>query len=184
MGEKERDPQILESNFFLLVSSLSTTTKKPQPTPLNNHQPPTPLPTGILLFIYPLRSSQNPKCHTITETICSWQNHARGKSVICYGGQSGAAPYLSILGIKTKTYSYISVFKEVKIPKLSLHITFFISPYPGHLTKWIDTGQHVIVLKLIDTEQIHPSLSPLPCFTSSSSKTLTFSLPFFLEQLP
>lgn len=44
---------------------------------------------------------------------------------------------------------------------MSLHITFFISPYPGHLTKWIDTGQHVIVLKLIDTEQIHPSLSPL-----------------------
>lgn len=28
------------------------------------------------LSIYPLKSSQNSKHHTITETICSWQNHA------------------------------------------------------------------------------------------------------------
>lgn len=88
------------------------------------------------------------------------------------------------LGLKQKHILIFLFLKRSRFQNCHYTLLFFISPYPGHLAKWIDTGQHVIVLKLIDTEQIHPSLSPLPCFTSSSSKTLTFSLPFFLEQLP
>lgn len=45
-----------KSNFLPLVSSLSTTTKKPQPTPSLNSQPPTPS-IGALAFIFPFEKS-------------------------------------------------------------------------------------------------------------------------------
>jgi len=40
--EGGRERERAEFNFFLLVSSLSTTTNKPQPTSLNDQQPPSP----------------------------------------------------------------------------------------------------------------------------------------------
>ena len=74
---------ITESNFFPFVSSLTMATNKPQLISLKDQQPPTLL-LGALVFIYPLKSSQNFKCHAIIETILSWQNHisptAQGKS--------------------------------------------------------------------------------------------------------
>jgi hypothetical protein len=69
--EREGGERISKFNFFLLVSSLSTTTNKLQPTTLNYQQPPMP-PPGALALIYPLISSWNSKCHTLTETICNW----------------------------------------------------------------------------------------------------------------
>jgi hypothetical protein len=53
LGEKE----ILESKFFLFVSSLNTTTSKLQ----------TALPLGALAFIYPPKSSQTSTHHTVAE---------------------------------------------------------------------------------------------------------------------
>lgn len=68
-----------------------------------------------LTVIYPFKSPQNSKHHTLVETTGSWQNHTPHKSM-------RAAPY-PIPEIKTKPYSCnISVFKETKIltTKLSL----------------------------------------------------------------
>jgi hypothetical protein len=74
----EREKRIPNSNFLPFVSP-----NKPHSTSLNGQQPPTPL-LRALTFTYPPKSSQNYKCHTVTEIICSWQNHAsaraRGKS--------------------------------------------------------------------------------------------------------
>ena len=80
-------------------------------------------PLGDLAFIYTLKSLQNSKHHTITETICSWQNHTSARA----RGKSSSAPWSSLLsqpGIKTKTHSYnISVFfKETKILTTDLFI--------------------------------------------------------------
>jgi hypothetical protein len=61
------------SNFFLLfpfAQDYLTNCNQQQSTAMN--QQPT-LPLGTLAFIYPLKSSQNSRCHTITETILSWQ---------------------------------------------------------------------------------------------------------------
>jgi hypothetical protein len=54
VGERE----IPKSNFFCFVSSLTMTTNKPQPNPLNHHQPPV-LPLEALAFIYLLKNSQS-----------------------------------------------------------------------------------------------------------------------------
>lgn len=63
-----------------IISSLTTTTNKLQPSSLNDHQPLTP-PLGVPAFMCPLKSSQNPKRHTTVETICRLDNHrAWGKS--------------------------------------------------------------------------------------------------------
>ena len=52
-------------------------------TNCDQQQPTTP-PIRALAFIYPLKISQNSKCHTLAETVCSWQNHtparAQGKT--------------------------------------------------------------------------------------------------------
>jgi hypothetical protein len=71
--------EISESNFFLCVSSLSTTTNKPQPTCLNNQQPTTP-PIGALVFYIPSEKFPEFPCHTITDTICSCRKHAFAKA--------------------------------------------------------------------------------------------------------
>jgi hypothetical protein len=57
------------SNFFLflLCSQL-----------LNKLQPTNNPPLRALAFIYPLKSPQHSKYHTIAETVCSWQ-----KSRLC-----------------------------------------------------------------------------------------------------
>ena len=58
---------------------------------------------------YSLKSPQNSKCHTITETICSWQSsasaRARGKSPIT-ASDSLNQPHSPTPGIKTKTQSH------------------------------------------------------------------------------
>ena len=125
-GERGRDLSLIESNSFLLVSSLSSTTNKLKPNPLKDQQPSTPCLEALALmvsFIGPLKPSQNFKHHTITKTICSWQKHASARS-------RGTSPTAALttrssptsipLGVKTKTYSYnLSVFlKETKIPWL------------------------------------------------------------------
>jgi hypothetical protein len=75
-----REIEIPESDVFLFVSSLSTTTNIPQPTQLNHQQPPA-TPLRALAFIYPLKSSQNSKHHTIEDTTCSWQNLASARAL-------------------------------------------------------------------------------------------------------
>jgi hypothetical protein len=67
---EEGEIQILEPNLFILLSSLSTTTDQPQPTP----------PLGALAFVDPLKCSQNSKRPPVTETICSWQSHASARA--------------------------------------------------------------------------------------------------------
>jgi hypothetical protein len=54
-------------------------TDKPQPSLLNNQQLPTTV-LGTLTFMYPLKSSQNSKSHTIAEIVCSWQKHASARA--------------------------------------------------------------------------------------------------------
>lgn len=112
------------SNFFFLLSCFFfvhdylTNCHQQEPTP-TNHKPTS---VGALAFMYPLKSSQNFKHHTITETICSWQKHASAKA---WGkSQSPAVKQSHILtpGIKTKTY--ISVFFKTSI--LSLHLIPFL----------------------------------------------------------
>lgn len=64
-----------ESNFFSFVSPLIMAAGQPQRTSLNDQQPPT-LTLGELEFMYPLKSSQRSKRHTMAEIICSWPNRA------------------------------------------------------------------------------------------------------------
>ena len=90
---------------------------------MTNSNPPTSQGSSIYT---PSEKSPDSKCHTITETIYSWQNHAsaraRGKS------KSAAAvaqkqPRIPHLGLEGKQSYHISVFlKETKIPKLSLQM--------------------------------------------------------------
>lgn len=84
-------------------------------------QPPTiNLTFAALQFVYPLKNPQNSKHHTITGTVCSWQNHAsageQSKS------QSAAVDILKrshipTPGVKTKTYSY-NIFVSIKETKI------------------------------------------------------------------
>lgn len=81
-------------NFFSFVSSLTTVTNKLQPASLNNHQPTALL--GDLAFMYPLKSSQNSKHHTLEETLqltkpCLCQSMRQILVSCC--GQSKAAPH-------------------------------------------------------------------------------------------
>jgi hypothetical protein len=55
---------IHSSSCFFFVKGYLTNCDQQQPT--NN-----PLPIKVLAFIYPLKSSQNSKCHTMAEIICS-----------------------------------------------------------------------------------------------------------------
>jgi hypothetical protein len=106
-----REIEIPESNLFLLVSSLSTTTNTLQIASLNDQ----PHLSG-LLSMYPVKNSY--KCYTIPETICSWQNHASSRTHKAEHSCCKAALYPTP-GIKMKTYN-ISVFLKVtKIPELS-----------------------------------------------------------------
>lgn len=101
------------SNFFFLFLLCIGLCNKPWPTATSNH----PASQGSSIY-RPLKSPQNSKCHTITETICSWQNHApapaQGKSQSATGDN---------LGWKQKhiliTFCFF-FFKDAKIPELSL----------------------------------------------------------------
>ena len=68
------------SSFFFCCSFFAHDylTNSDQQQPTNNQEP--TLSLRALAFIHPLKSSQNSKCHTITETICSWQNHAPARA--------------------------------------------------------------------------------------------------------
>ena len=58
---------ISSSSFFFVhdyLTNYDESNQQPSPTP------------GVLAFIHPQNSPRNSKCHTITETICSWKNHA------------------------------------------------------------------------------------------------------------
>jgi hypothetical protein len=75
--------------------------------------------------MYLRKSSQNSKHYTSPEIICIWQNpvsaRAQGKSAAA-ATDSPKQRCIPIPRIKTKTHSQnISVFKETKISKLSLH---------------------------------------------------------------
>ena len=58
------------SNLYLLNKPQSTATNQQEPT-TTNYKHPLPKPSWVLAFICPLKSPQNSKRHTITETICS-----------------------------------------------------------------------------------------------------------------
>lgn len=89
---------------------------------MTNNQPPS-LPLRALVFMYPLKSSPNPKQYPIADVFCNWQNqllleHEANDS--CYR-QSKAVTHPYTPEIKTKSHSYsISVFlKEPKILEFS-----------------------------------------------------------------
>ena len=69
----------------------------------NQTQQPPILPLRALVFIYPLKSPQNYKHQTITETICSWQNdipaRAQDKSQSA-AEDSLKQPHIPHLGLK------------------------------------------------------------------------------------
>jgi hypothetical protein len=69
--------KIPEFNLLPFASPLTTASNKLQPTSLNEQQPILPplQPLRALSFIYPFKSSQNHKCQTMAEIICSSQNH-------------------------------------------------------------------------------------------------------------
>ena len=100
--EGQRGREIPESNFFLLV--FSSTTNKPQqthprPQTMNNHS--TSL-LGLIAFIYPLESSQNPKPQEITETICSWQKPVSARAFFKSQSAAPQRTYTPHLGSKPK----------------------------------------------------------------------------------
>jgi hypothetical protein len=79
---------------------------------------------GALAFTYALKSSQNPKGHAISETICSWQNHVSSR---VWGKSQPAAlnspkqPHIPHLGLKQKPVLKIFLcFKKTKIPEFPL----------------------------------------------------------------
>ena len=103
-GQEGREREIPGTNFFL-ISSVSTTTNKPKPNLLKDYQPQTNLSGHQHLY------TQNAKCHTITETICSWQNHASAR----VPGKSCTAA--------------VDTAKQFHIPRLGLklkHIPIFL----------------------------------------------------------
>ena len=65
---------ISSSCFFFSHDYLINHSQQQTPSNPPDINPPRAL--GALAFIYPLKSAQNSKHHTIAETICSWQNHA------------------------------------------------------------------------------------------------------------
>jgi hypothetical protein len=90
------------SNFFSFLFLLwARLLNKPWPTTGQQQPVYTPL-FRALAFIYPLKRPQNSKCHTITETICSWHNHtsvrAQGKaqSAAADGPEQLCTPHLGL----------------------------------------------------------------------------------------
>ena len=77
------------------------------------------MPLQARALLYSLKSPQNPKCHTITETISSWQNHipARG----C--GQSKAAPQRHTWDLDESTFIFLfcSVEETKILPGVVAH---------------------------------------------------------------
>jgi hypothetical protein len=72
---------------------------------------------SFLLFFFfecnPLKSSQNFKHHTITETICSWQSYALSRAwdkSQLVAMVSPKQPYIPTPGIKTKTFLCFCIF--------------------------------------------------------------------------
>lgn len=103
-----------ESNFILFLLWSWLLMNQNHPTPPNDQQLQSCL-LGALAFIYPVKSSQNYKCHTTAETICTWQNHI---SATAWGKlYSTAADTLKqsqipTPEIKIKTPSYKFFFKK------------------------------------------------------------------------
>lgn len=81
-GVKFFDIRLSSSSCFFFAQDYLTNLAHQQTTTL-----------GVPEFIYPLKSPQNYEGHTITETICSWQNHApapaQGKSQSATGDNLG-----------------------------------------------------------------------------------------------
>lgn len=73
--------------------------------------------SGAWQFIHPLESPQNSKGPTVSETICTWQNHfpatAQSKSQSAAVGNL-KQPNNSTPGIKTKSHSSRCSFKETE----------------------------------------------------------------------
>jgi hypothetical protein len=89
-----------------------------------NKTPTNPLGYWGASIYYPLKSAQNYKHHTITESICNWQNHTSARALGI--SQSAAAdspkqPHIPTPGTEMKTCSYniFVFFKETKIPEFS-----------------------------------------------------------------
>jgi hypothetical protein len=104
------------SNFFF--SSLHTWLDKPQQTAPNSNHLPTGQPAAApsmgkgvaLAFVYPLKSPLNFKCHTLTEIICSWQNHALARAQGKSQSPAVKQPISPYLGLKQKHTYILRVF--------------------------------------------------------------------------
>ena len=71
------------------------------------------MPLKALVFIYPLKSPQNSKCHTNAEAICCWQNYAptkaRSKSQPA-AVDSQRQPHIPHLRLKQNIFLYFWFF--------------------------------------------------------------------------